>query len=78
MAAAVCGCFSGHWAWTASVAVLLSYVTGLNLQDYEMHPYVQPLRGRWLEFGLILGALGCDLVRRRLSGRGGQADAARG
>ena len=38
----------GIWAWTASVAVLLSYVTGLNLQDYEMHPYAQPLWARGL------------------------------
>ena len=30
------------WAWTASLAVLLGYVTGLNLQDYGMHPYGQP------------------------------------
>ena len=68
----------GIWAWTASVAVLLSYVTGLNLQDYEMHPYAQPLWARGLEFGLILGGFGCDLVRRRWSSHGGRAVAARG
>ena len=68
----------GIWAWTASVAVLLSYVTGLNLQDYEMHPYAQPLWARGLEFGLILGGFGCDLVRRRWAGHGGRAVAARG
>ena len=68
----------GIWAWTASVAVLLSYVTGLNLQDYEMHPYAQPLWARGLEFGLILGGFGCDLVRRRRAGHGGRAVAARG
>ncbi len=66
------------WAWTASGAVLLSYVTGLNLQDYEMDPYAQPLWVRWLEFGLIAAGLGCDLVRRRGRGLGGRSDAARG
>ena len=53
------------WAWTASVALLLSYVTGLNLQDYEMHPYAQPLWVRWLQFGLVLAGLGYDLTRPR-------------
>ena len=58
------------WAWTASVAILLGYVTGLNLHDYEMHPYAQPPWARWLEFGLIAVGLGCDLVRRRWFGAG--------
>ena len=52
-------------AWTASFAVLLSYVSGLNLQDYAMHPYGQPPWARCLEFGLILCGLGCDWVRLR-------------
>ena len=56
--------FPSVWAWTASVAILLGYVTGLNLHDYEMHPYAQPLWARGLEFGLILVGMGCDLVRR--------------
>ena len=56
--------FPSVWAWTASVAILLGYVTGLNLHDYEMHPYAQPLWARGLEFGLILAGMGCDLVRR--------------
>ena len=64
------------WAWTASGAVLLSYVTGLNLHDYEMHPYAQPLWARWLEFGLIAAGLGCDSVRRRWIA-GGSRDGAR-
>ena len=63
------------WAWTASLAVLLSYVTGLNLQDYEMHPYGQPPLVRGLEFGLILCGLGCDLIRRRWTGRASHAGA---
>ena len=63
------------WAWTASLSLLLSYVTGLNLQDYAMHPYGQPLWARGLEFGLILCGLGCDLIRRRWSRRAGRAGA---
>ena len=57
--------FPSAWAWTASLAVFLSYATGLNLQDYAMDPYAQPIWIRWLEFGLILSALGYDLVRRK-------------
>ncbi len=63
------------WAWTASLAVMLSYVTGLNLQDYAMRPYGQPQWARGLEFGLILCGLGCDLIRRRWTGPGSQAGA---
>ena len=73
--------FPSVWAWTASGAVLLSYVTGLNLGDYQMHPYAQPPWARGLEFGLIAAGLGCDLVGRRwseFSARiGGHARAAR-
>lgn len=62
--------FPSFWAWTASAAVLLSYVTGLNLPDYALQPYGQPSWARWLEFGLILAALGVDVaVRRRKRSR---------
>ncbi len=54
-------------AWTASVAILLSYVSGINLEDYSLQPYQQPTWARSLEFGLILLALGYDLIRRRWS-----------
>ena len=59
--------FPSVWAWTASVAVLFSYITGLNLPDYTLQPYEQPIWGRGLEFGLILLALAMDfmLYRRR-------------
>ena len=66
------------WAWTASVAVLLSYITGLNMQDYAMHPYAQPLWARWLEFGLIAAGLGCDGLRRRRASRAGRVGDPRG
>jgi len=52
------------WAWTASVAVLLAYVTGLNLNDSELQTYQQPAWVRPLEFGLILAALAWDLIRQ--------------
>ncbi|MYG03674.1 MAG: hypothetical protein F4173_15770 [Acidobacteriia bacterium] len=68
--------FPSIWAWTASLAVLLSYVTGLNLQDYALHPYAQPLWVRGLEFGLVLCGVGCDLIHRRWRRRSGRAVAA--
>ncbi|MCY3776217.1 MAG: hypothetical protein OXH11_09545, partial [Candidatus Aminicenantes bacterium] len=59
------------WAWTASTAVLLSYVIGIHLGDYTLQAYQQPAWIRFLEFGLILAALAYDLIRRR-----GQAELA--
>ena len=56
--------FPSVWAWTASMAVLISYVTGLNVNDYELHPYQQPLWARLLEFGLIGLALAWPVFGR--------------
>lgn len=53
------------WAWTASVAVLLSYVTGLHLGDFDLAPYQQPAWVRPVEFGAIALAFAWD-ARRRL------------
>lgn len=53
------------WAWTVSVAVLLSYITGLNLNDMDMHPFAHPDWVRPVEYGLILLALAYDLFRQR-------------
>ncbi len=53
------------WAWTASVAVLLSYVTGLNLNDLQMEPFGHPFWVRPVEYGLILTAMMYDFSRRR-------------
>lgn len=61
--------FPSIWAWTASAAVLLSYVTGLNLPDYALQPYEQPAWARSLEFGLILAALAIDIALRRQRSR---------
>ena len=54
-----------RWAWTASVAVLLSYITGLNLNDYDLQAYGQPWWVRPTEFGVIGLALLWDLSSRR-------------
>ncbi|MDE0405575.1 MAG: hypothetical protein OXI53_09720 [Nitrospira sp.] len=59
-------------AWTASVAVLLAYVTGLNLIDGELQPYQPPAWVRPVEYGLILLALAFDLFRRQSTGLGGR------
>ena len=63
--------FPSIWAWTASLAVLISYITGLNLNEYTMGPYQQPIWARSLEFALILLALCYDVLRyRRLNPKG--------
>ena len=61
--------YPSRWAWTASVAVLLSYVTGLNLGDYGMPAYGHPWWVRPLEFGVIGLALLWDLLRNQPAGR---------
>ena len=57
-------------AWTASVAVFLGYVTGLNLNDGNLQPYQQPVWARPVEFGLIFLALAYDWFRRQSTGIG--------
>ena len=69
--------FPSAWAWTASGAVLLSYVIGIHLDDYTLQAYQQPTWIRFLEFGLILLALAVDLIRRRLTSPGGGRDRGR-
>ena len=59
--------YPSAWAWTASSAVLLSYVTGLNLHDFDLQPYDQPLWVRLTEYGAILLALGFGLYRHRIA-----------
>lgn len=55
--------YPSPWAWTASLAVLLSYVTGLGLGDVGMQPYGQPLWARLAEYGAVAAALGFGLLR---------------
>ena len=52
------------WAWTASVAVLLAYVTGLNLNDLALDPFGHPPWVRPVEYGLIAAAIGYDMMDR--------------
>jgi hypothetical protein len=51
-------------AWLGSVAVLLSYATGLNLEAPHLAPYEHPAWVRPLEFGLIGLALCADRFLR--------------
>ena len=56
--------YPSRWAWTASIALMLAYVTGLNLADYTMQAYAQPWFVRLLEFSLIAVAWAWDFRRR--------------
>ena len=66
--------YPSRWAWAASVAVLLSYITGLHLGNYEMQAYAQPWWVRPVEFGVIFVALLFDGRRRHRAGQVGVAD----
>lgn len=60
--------YPSYWAWTASIAVLLSYVIGLNLNTDTLEPYEQPLWAITLEYCCILIACLFDFYRnKRLS-----------
>lgn len=52
------------WAWTASVAALLAYITALNLGDLTADPFSQPVGILLLEYGIVTVALGLDLYFR--------------
>ena len=56
------------WAWTASLAVLLSYATGLNLQDMSMHPFGHPSWVLPAEYGAIALAALLAVIYRRAAG----------
>ncbi len=62
--------YPSRWAWAASVAVLLSYITGLTLDDYGMQAYGHPWWVRPLEFGVVGLALLWDLAHNQRSQRG--------
>ena len=57
--------YPSRWAWTASSALLLAYVAGINIQAAGLDPYAQPAWVRPVEFGVIALALGIDLWRHR-------------
>ena len=62
------------WAWTASVAVLLSYFTEINLNNLHLDPFAHPAWVRPLEYGLILLAMAYDGVRRAHSPTAGTGE----
>ena len=57
--------YPSYWAWTASWALFLAYITGINLGDFDLEPFAHPAWVRPLEFGLILTALCLDIRRRK-------------
>ena len=59
------------WAWTASVSVLLAYLTGNNLDDLRLDPFAHPAWVPPLEYGVILAAAAYDGFRRTRRSAGG-------
>lgn len=57
--------YPSRWAWTASIALLLSYIIGLHLGEYGIQAYAQPLWVRVLEFGGVAIALLWDAQRHQ-------------
>ena len=57
--------YPSRWAWTASAALLLSYVTAINIGAFDLDPFAQPAWVRPVEFGLVLLALGVDIWRHQ-------------
>jgi hypothetical protein len=53
------------WLAVASVGVMLSYATGLNLGDRSLAPYQIPNAVLIVEYGMIAVALGLDVWRGR-------------
>lgn len=54
------------WPWWASFALIFSYITGLNLEDYHLQAYQQPIWALSLEYAIVIGALIFD-YRNRLT-----------
>ena len=57
--------YPSYWAWTASWALFLAYITGINLGNFDLEPFAHPAWVRPLEFGLVLTALCVDIWRRK-------------
>ncbi len=49
--------YPSRWVWIASLALLLSYMTGLNLESETLEAYQQPVWLPWVEFGVIVIAI---------------------
>ena len=46
-----------RWIWISSCALLLSYITGINLQSDVLQAYQQPIWVPWVEFGIVTAAI---------------------
>lgn len=54
------------WPWITSVALLMSYFTWLNLENYSQEPFGLPLTISLVQFGMIGAAVAYDARKRRL------------
>jgi len=54
-------------AWVTSVAILMSYICGINLNNTELGPYQHPNWVLVVEFGIILIAFIVDVFLRKTS-----------
>lgn len=52
--------YPSRWPWITSFALLLSYITGLNLESEALQAYQQPLWVPWIEFGIITIAISME------------------
>lgn len=57
--------YPSFWAWTSTYAVLLSYITALNLGLLDQDPFSQPFWSRVVQAALLLAAIGLDLLRKK-------------
>ena len=53
--------FPRLWSWTFSVSVLLSYAVGINMNSTNIEPFLIPIWVIFLEYGVVLAALGVDV-----------------
>ncbi len=51
------------WPWVSSIAILLSYLTWLNLENYSKDPFTLPLPVTLLEYSVIAAVLVLDYWR---------------
>ena len=59
--------YPGYWPWITSAVVSLSYVTGLNIPDYDLAPYEVHGYARTAEYLAILLALALDFRAGRFA-----------
>ncbi len=61
-----CVIYPSRWVWVATFALLLSYITGLNLESETLQAYQQPPWVSWVEFGIIASAVYLEYRPRKL------------